>query len=213
VSFLSRLLPNNKTKTRSSEDFENESDAPDLRPEGMDAQLFSYTGDNIGFNPRHPQPPNYIKVRSKYKKDREFDRVFLAQELRPALKRKRDSVDTEKAKGAVYVSNCANPNAIWALEFSKDGKYLAAGGQDKVITLWAVLSTPEERRAYQKQEEDEADGDENTQRLRAPVFQRTVFREYIGHDAAIMDLNWSKVRVLSFFQLSHSLSVLTSRAE
>jgi len=159
----------------------------------MDAQLFSYTGDNIGFNPRYPHPPNYIKVRAKYKKEREFDRLFLAQELRPALKRKRDSVDVEKTKGAVYVSNAAHPNAIWALEFSVDGKYLAAGGQDKVISVWTVLSTPEERRTYEKEEEDEANGNENTQRLRAPVFQRKVFREYTGHEAAVMDLNWSKV--------------------
>jgi len=211
VSFLSRLLPNNKSKTRSSEDLEDESEATDQRPEGMDAQLFSYTGDNIGFNPRYPHPPNYIKVRAKYKKEREFDRLFLAQELRPALKRKRDSVDVEKTKGAVHVSNGAHPNAIWALEFSMDGKYLAAGGQDKVISVWTVLSTPEERRTYEKEEEDEANGNENAQRLRAPVFQRKVFREYTGHEAAVMDLNWSKVRDSSSFLQLNPFSLRADR--
>lgn len=185
-------MPNNKSKTRSTDDFENESETADLRPEGMDAQLFSYTADNIGFNPKYPQPPNYIKVRSKFKKEREFDRVFLAQELRPALKRKRGSIDGERTRGAVHVSNCTDPDAVWALEFSRDGKYLAAGGQDKVIRVWSVISTPEERRSHEK-EEEQADGEGKAQRLSAPVFQKNVFREYTGHDGAIMDLNWSKV--------------------
>lgn len=159
----------------------------------MDAQLFSYTGDNIGFNPKYPQPPNYIKVRAKFKKEREFDRVFLAQDLRPALKRKRGSIDGERTRGALYVSNCTDPDAIWALEFSQDGKYLAAGGQDKVIRVWAVISTSEERRSHEKKEE-EAVGDSKAERLSAPVFQQGVYRQYTGHESAVIDLNWSKVR-------------------
>lgn len=195
MSFLSRLIPGAsgyKNKKAGISDFElehNEAESNnDLWPEGMDAQLFSYSAgaDNIGFNPRYPQPPAYIKVRSKYKPRREFDRVFLAQELRAAGK-----------KGAKRGADgaCEDPDAVWCLEFSKDGRYLAAGGQDRIIRVWAVIASDEERRAHEM-EEDEAKGEGG--RLSAPVFRRNVVREYGGHGGAVIDLNWSKVGASSY---------------
>lgn len=152
----------------------------------MDAQLYV---DNLGFSPRHPQPPAYIKVRTKFKIKKEFDRVFLAQELRSGA---------DKHSGPVAGSNpapqsgsAATKNPIWATEFSKDGRYLAAGGQDQVVRVWAVLSSAEERRAH---ENDESDPACETNHLSAPVFQQKPFRVYSGHTATILDLSWSKVR-------------------
>ena len=153
----------------------------------MDAQLYV---DNFGFSPKHPQPPAYIKVRTKFKAMKEFDRVFLAQELRSGA---------DKSDGPVAGSNpapqsgsAATKNPIWATEFSKDGKYLAAGGQDRVIRVWAVLSSAEERRTH---ESDESDPAGEAKHLSAPVFQQAPFREYSGHTATILDLSWSKVCV------------------
>ena len=132
----------------------------------MDAKLFSYSAgpDNIGFKPSHPQPPAYIKVRSKFKAKKEFDRVFLAQELRAAGKRGTRRSD----------AGCEDPDAVWCLEFSKDGRYLAAGGKDGVVRVWMVIGSGEERREHEK-EEDEAKGE--GKRLSAPVFRRNVVRE------------------------------------
>ena len=81
---------------------------------------------------------------------------------------------------------------IWTMEFSRDGKYLAAAGQSKVIRIWAVLSTPEERRAHEKAENKRNDTD--GERLSAPVFNQKVFREFTGHTSTVLDLSWSKVR-------------------
>ncbi|GAA5853934.1 hypothetical protein JCM8547_008162 [Rhodosporidiobolus lusitaniae] len=38
-------------------------------------------------------------------------------------------------------------NAVWAIKFSEDGRYLAVGGKDGVVRVWEVLSTPEDRHA------------------------------------------------------------------
>lgn len=161
----------------------------------MDAQLFSQPIDNMGFSPRHPQPPAYIKVRTKFKKDKEFNRVFLAQELRSrgAGAEKKDAAG-QTSTAPTSSGSAAHNNPIWATEFSKDGRYLAAGGQDKIVRVWAVISTSEERRAHEK-EEAEGDASENQSlHLSAPVFQKKTLREYQGHTATILDLSWSKVR-------------------
>jgi WD40 repeat protein len=151
----------------------------------MDAQLYV---DNFGFSPRHPQPPAYIKVRTKFKTKKEFDRVFLAQELRSGVSK--NSAPAEGSNPAPQSGSAATQNPIWATEFSKDGRYLAAGGQDRVIRVWAVLSSAEERRAHEKDESDPAG---EAKHLSAPVFQQKPCREYSGHTATILDLSWSKV--------------------
>jgi WD40 repeat protein len=160
----------------------------------MDAKLFSQPIENIGFSPRHPQPPPYIKVRSKYKKEKEFDRVFLAQELRVG-----NAKATSKRTPAInYPSSAGTPSqvddedTIWALEFSKDGKYLASGGQDKIVRVWAVISTPEERRQHESGIQDIRQGD-RPHRMSAAVFQSSVYREYEGHEGSVIALSWSKV--------------------
>lgn len=190
VSFLSRFI-GTKKKGGLEGGAENASEAGDPRPEGMDAQLFSHQVDNLGFSPKHPQPPAYIKVRTKFKKEKEFDRVFLAQELRSGTDKK--SPPAAGANPAPQSGSAANHNPIWAAEFSKDGKYLAAGGQDRVVRVWAVISSAEERRTHENNEKDRNTPEDEGTHLSAPVFQQKVFREYHGHTATILDLSWSKV--------------------
>jgi WD40 repeat protein len=136
----------------------------------------------IGFIPRFPPPPKYIKVKARYKKQRTFDRVFLAQELRRG-----DDTSEEDSS--------TSQKAIWALEFSKDGKYLAAAGQDKIVRVWAVITNAEDREAHEQEEneENEAKGEEEGFRLTAPVFKSKPVQEYKGHSGSVLDLSWSKV--------------------
>lgn len=156
----------------------------------MDAEIFSQP---IGYIPQFPPPPKYIKVRSHGKKDKDFQRLFLAQELRG-----RSGVEIAQSggrlvKNGAYKHGDKDGNAIWAMEFSKGGKHLAAGGKDYVVRVWAVLSTKEERQAHEKEEDFAAKAGESI-RLNAPVFRTKTVQEYEGHTASILDLSWSKVR-------------------
>ncbi|CAN9275075.1 unnamed protein product [Alternaria alternata] len=182
VSFLSRFIGGNKKKSSTLDGAsENGSEADDLRLEGMDAQLYV---DNFSFSPKIPHPPAYIKVRTKFKKEKEFDRVFLAQELRSGSDKK--SPPAAGSNPAPQSGSAATQNPIWAVEFSKDGRYIAVGGQDRVIRVWAVIESSSGRRAHENADNGEA------KYLSAPVFHQKPVREYQGHTSTILDLSWSK---------------------
>jgi WD repeat-containing protein 44 len=154
----------------------------------MDAPVFSQP---IGYTPQFPPPPKYIKVRSHNKREREFNRVFLAQELF------RKPADGDGALPPNPSASKGPGDAIWTLEFSKDGKYLAAGGQDTVVRVWAVISTQEERDAFEKEEEfNSVDSSGHGVRLNAPVFRGKTIRDYQGHTGDVLDLSWSKVSLV-----------------
>ena len=187
ASFFSRFAPRRKDALPEIND--NESEAGDRRTEGMDADVFSQP---IGYVPQFPSPPKYIKVRSHGKKEKDFNRLFLAQELKG-----RSGVEIAQSGGRLvrngaYRHGSKDGNAIWAMEFSKDGKHLAAGGKDFIVRVWQVISTKEQRLLHESEEDASTKSTEKL-RLSAPVFRPTTVREYEGHEASILDLNWSKV--------------------
>lgn len=67
--------------------------------------------------------------------------------------------------------------AVWSLEFSSDGIYMAAAGKDGLIRIWKALD-PSERGA----------GDPREQ----PLFTADPIRTLAGHSDEITDLKWSK---------------------
>lgn len=160
------------------------------RPEGASAEAFYQPVDNMGFSPRHPQPPPYIKVRSRYKKEREFNKVFFAQKLAgtESAPSRRESIANGKT---MRRSSVPVGDAVWAMEVSKDGRYLAASGQDHVVRVWKLLSDPHERRDFERTEEANM-GAPGHVHLSAPVFKQEPVQTYIGHDGPVLGLSWSK---------------------
>ncbi|RKF55669.1 putative WD repeat-containing protein C3H5.08c [Erysiphe neolycopersici] len=195
VSFLSRLAIKGGKKKESVEDSDIVQN--DDLIEGMNAHVFSSSVTASGFVPHYKEPPSYIRVRSRNKKQKIFDHMFLAQELcgnyslrkgiRPESLQSRDSLENDKIHSAVPKSG----KAIWAMEFSLDGRYLAAAGCDQIIRVWTVLSSPDERRTHELEEDASSEMTEY-ERLSAPVFMTKPIREYLGHSGDILDINWSK---------------------
>ncbi|GKT96055.1 WD repeat domain-containing protein [Colletotrichum tofieldiae] len=182
-SFLSRLSMRGGRRRDDDED----SVFSDHRIDGTNAQAFSSVIGS-GYIPHHKEPPRYIRVKAHSKKTREFNRMFLAQELEiPRNEFKDEKSTTVTASTDTRRSN--NSGAIWATEFSTDGKYFAAAGKDQVVRVWAVISTHEERRRHE--EEENANGDYG-ERLSAPVFRSKPIHEFHGHTGEVLDLSWSK---------------------
>jgi WD repeat-containing protein 44 len=156
----------------------------------MNAAVFSSSIDANanGYIPQHKEPPRYIKVRAHDKKIRHFNRMFLAQELVGKPASGDDKAEAPEQSHKLQKQKTSGP--VWATEFSKDGRYLAAAGRDQVVRVWAVISTPEERQAHEH--EEDASSATGGERLSAPVFRSTPVREFKGHTSDILDLSWSK---------------------
>ncbi|KAJ2102333.1 hypothetical protein GGI09_001270 [Coemansia sp. S100] len=94
----------------------------------------------------------FIAPRTKRVKRRVLWRVFLAQEISPAIYDEASSASPagKQAAGSVRRGINAGPakgpgSAVWAMEFSVCGRYLAAGGQDGVVRIWRIRAYAREQ--------------------------------------------------------------------
>ncbi|KAI7896218.1 WD40-repeat-containing domain protein [Mucor mucedo] len=115
----------------------------------------------------------YIKTKTKHKKySQEFARLMLAQTINTSYNEQTDHQHRRMSSDSSAEPNPNHPyGAIWALRFSKDGKYLASAGQSCVVLLWKLLLNGEES---------------------IKVLDEAPHMEYKGHTADILDLAWSK---------------------
>ncbi|KAM0321867.1 hypothetical protein ACHAPQ_009247 [Fusarium lateritium] len=188
VSFLSRL--GMRGSWRKDDDMqESDSDLGELRTDGTSARaLTSVVGAGGGYIPLHKEPPRYIRVKAHNKKDREYNHLFLAQELIASEDKPQNSHGRAIAT-AVGSKILRGGDAIWAAEFSLDGRFLAVAGKDQIVRVFAVISTPEERKAH---EEEEAQNGVHGEKLSAPVFRTKPVREFREHTGEVLALSWSK---------------------
>lgn len=183
VSFLSRIIPGKKK----DEVLDKDDDVSEPDVNRMDADA----NQPIGFIPRFPRPPKYLRVRAYYKKEKTFNQIFLAQELEGKDEPSDSANKSASASSETGQNDRKDGKAVWAMEFSSDGKYLAAAGQDKKVRVWAVISSTDDRNP--EVEGDEPHNDDEPPPLKAPVFKTKPVQVYEGHTGSILDLSWSKV--------------------
>ncbi|CAO3617106.1 unnamed protein product [Cunninghamella echinulata] len=146
------------------------------------------------------QPPlhneKYIKIKTKSKSQHKtLSKLILSQVLSTGntsssssspLQKNNHEIDShsytlDDQKQQQQNGHPSRPHqAIWTMKFSKDGKYLAAGGQTCVLKVWEVLSE-------KKQMNDQFNNSESIK-----VFHDKPIQEYYGHKADILDISWSK---------------------
>ena len=194
------------------------SEISEHRSAGNEAELFSAP---VGFIPRFPGPPKYIKVKTQNRRKREFDRLFLAQILLDTTQRSNNrkvsidskihSIDDAPPVQPTATTKSSN-KAVWAMEFSKDGRFLAAAGQDKKLRVWEVIPSQDDR---ESEDRESGQGDEAEDvKLHAPVFKQKLIREYDGHTSSILDLSWSKNNFLLSSSMDKTVRLYhVSRAE
>ena len=204
-------------KREDSDVRESVSELLEDRSGGNEAELFSQPS---GFIPKFPAPPKYIKVKAQSRKKRDFDRLFLAQILldNGKTKSRRTSIDSkihsiDDALPTTETTSKSDTNkAIWAMEFSKDGRYLAAAGQDKKLRVWEIVTSADDRDGGERGSRSSTDADDV--KLNAPVFKQKLIREYDGHTSSILDLSWSKNNFLLSSSMDKTVRLYhVSRAE
>ncbi|KAG0175294.1 hypothetical protein DFQ30_009566 [Apophysomyces sp. BC1015] len=142
------------------------SSATDVRNslESGHSTLLAQLNNNAATTPPHGE--SYVKMKSKMKANKYFSHLVLAQTLATAAGTYASAVADRSGTGA--------SGATWIIKFSKDGKYMATGGQSCIVYVWRVLS----------QEETTED--------KIKVFEDVPIHEYRGHAADILDISWSK---------------------
>ncbi|KAJ2962087.1 hypothetical protein NQZ79_g2817 [Umbelopsis isabellina] len=137
-----------------------------------------------------------VKTRSKIKANRAFARMVFAQTLTaPRLDINATPTETNDAKLVPgineddYFSTEELVGAVWVLKFSKDGKYLAQGGQDCVLRVWQVLGQ-QANSTLAVPGEQNRNGEATNETIK--VFEDKPLHEYEGHMADILDVSWSK---------------------
>ncbi|EMG49989.1 hypothetical protein G210_5014, partial [Candida maltosa Xu316] len=148
--------------------------------------------------------PKYVKISRRNKQSPKIlNNLFLAQELNVG-EDSLNSSDSELDDTELDVEDFSHDEEvegdirreIFVMEFSKDGKYLAAAGRDAVIRIWKVISSPLGRMEFNQQERESGTPLRSNKRDYvfdpAPVFHRQPVREFRGHSSSILSLAWSK---------------------
>lgn len=168
------------------------------------------------------EEPAYIKIFKKKEELEQFDRMFLAQELKIP-----DVYKSATHQGEPAATNSElYKNSICCCTFSHDGKYMVIGCKDGSLHLWKVINSPVKRSEMGRSEKsvsvtranslkiqrhlasisshngsissndlklgDQLDGASKQLHLYAPVFYSDVFRVFMEHALDILDANWSK---------------------
>ncbi|CAO3638372.1 unnamed protein product [Mucor fragilis] len=146
------------------------------------------------------QGGKYVKTKTKHKKNnQEFARLMLAQSIQTSHKSDMFTNNNKHEYHNHYrmssdSSTEPSPNhpygAIWALKFSKDGRYLASAGQNCVIYLWTLLAPQ---------------NSQDVPEFSISVLEEKPHMEYVGHKADILDLAWSKNNFLLSSSMDHTV--------
>ncbi|CCE88437.1 Piso0_001942 [Millerozyma farinosa CBS 7064] len=179
---------------------------------------------SVGISYESLVPPKPIKTSRRNKQSpKTFKNLFLAQELNSANIDDANNDDTSISNESIRTNSSYNSNGEstqgvsisneagnrkkirsdkfndgenYILQFSRDGKYLAAAGSDACIKIWKVISSPLGRLDESNRDSRNEHGKNFSERTNdyssAAVFHQKPVRIFRGHTDSIISLDWSK---------------------
>lgn len=161
--------------------------------------------------------PKYMKISKKHKSSpKVLKNLFLAQELNADSDTEdiqtagillESSSDELASVGSLLLESSheelarrSQRSEVFVMEFSRDGKYLAAAGRDLVIKVWKVISSPLSRLELKQEAKNEKPSESKRRRKKAtttvysgaPVFHQKPVAVFRGHTSSVIALDWSK---------------------
>ncbi|KAJ3183049.1 WD repeat-containing protein 44 [Geranomyces variabilis] len=137
-SFFGRFRRDKKGETEHLGHLDSQFSITDFDEAGLE------DGSGEGERGKHVRIPIKVKTHRKPRKD--FEQLARVQVLGGDTLGLNVDIDRSTDTGLMFTANDVDAEIkgpIWALRFSKCGKYLAAGGQDGVVRIWKLAgATP-----------------------------------------------------------------------
>ncbi|KAI8593717.1 hypothetical protein BDZ88DRAFT_403531 [Geranomyces variabilis] len=137
-SFFGRFRRDKKADTEHLGHLDSQFSITDFDEAGVE------DGSGEGERGKHVRIPVKVKTHRKPRKD--FEQLARVQVLGGDTMGFNVDIDRSTDTGLMFTANDVDAEIkgpIWALRFSKCGKYLAAGGQDGVVRIWKLAgATP-----------------------------------------------------------------------
>ncbi|KAJ3158501.1 WD repeat-containing protein 44 [Geranomyces michiganensis] len=138
-SFFGRFRREKKTEAEHLAHLDSQFSIADFDETGLE--------DGTGESERGKHVRMPVKVKTHRKPRKDFEQLARVQVLGGDTMGLNIDVDRSTEKGLIFAANDVDAEIkgpVWALRFSKCGKYLAAGGQDGIIRIWKLAcATPE----------------------------------------------------------------------
>ncbi|KAI9277184.1 WD40-repeat-containing domain protein [Phascolomyces articulosus] len=158
----------------------------------------------------NPHDPKMKKRRHYYEHVRMRPKELISRSFSaPNASLKQNDEHDENDDDVVDDNGEPGPGAIWAMKFSQDGRYMAAGGQRCVIRIWktrecnyTTMSTTITRNSSEGEHRwssfpnDASEENEEISRQSISIFEDEPIRTFCGHTADILDICWSKKHFL-----------------
>jgi WD40 repeat protein len=120
-------------------------------------------------------------MKCKKKSKSEFGKMLLIQELSTTSTRPRSDNSDQQQPGSPLLSESS---PLFSAKFSGDGNFLAVAGADGMVRVWKLLV--EDTMALSQ------DNSKYSPPKMAAIFQQEPIQVFTGHNAAVLDLSWSK---------------------
>ncbi|TPX60366.1 hypothetical protein PhCBS80983_g01825 [Powellomyces hirtus] len=178
-----------------------------------EASMFDGEGDKG----KQSRQPVKVKINRKPKKD--FDELARVQVLGRDTMGLHADLDRSTDNGIIFSANDVDAEIkgpVWALRFSKCGRYLAAAGQDTIIRVWKLSRATGSPSTEEGPNGDSAESSKHVSpamsmgdlgptdamptgrtsepsiaNASSPIFDETPYRVYKGHTAPVLDITWS----------------------